>query len=67
MEAMRNWPEFAGYKPRIYPGQMAPRLPVISPRRMDLPPTPSVEWKSKRPARTIVITVTPPDDNIEEN
>ena len=30
---LRRLPEFAGYKPRTYPGQMFPRGYTISPRR----------------------------------
>ena len=48
VEAMRRWPEFEGYKPRTYPGQLSPRLPDIAPRRTNTPSIEPVEWKSRR-------------------
>ena len=64
--ALRRLPEFAGYNGRTFPGQVSPRHGNITPRRLDLPPTFSSEWKKigfkKTKMNTIKIVVTPADN-----
>ena len=34
---MQNFPEFSGYKSRVFPGQEPPRKYEVIPRRIELP------------------------------
>ena len=35
--AVQNFPEFSGYKSRVFPGQEPPRIYEVIPRRIELP------------------------------
>ena len=45
-------PEFNGFEGKVFPGQPPPSPFIPIPRRMDLPPTFSSEWKQIRSKRT---------------
>ena len=65
-DAMRRLPEFAGLRGRVFPGQEPPRQPRIIPRRPDLPPGLSNDWKkigSRRHKQTVIILVTPAEED----
>ena len=67
-DARRRLPEFTGLQGRRYPGQLAPRTYIVTPRRPDLPEEHREDWRrigSKR-ANTITITVSPPDEGEEK-
>ena len=61
-DARRRLPEFTGLQGRRYPGQLAPRPYIVTPRRPDLPPEHRDDWRRigyKRRANTVTITVSP--------
>ena len=64
--AIRRLPELSGYNGRTFPGQASPRQEHIAPRRLELPPTFSSEWKNigfkKMKINPIQIVVTPADN-----
>ena len=45
MSAHQNYPEFSGYRPRVFPGTPAAREVRYEPRRMNLPPGAESDWK----------------------
>lgn len=48
MSAVRNLPEFSGYKPRVFPGQPPPIDVRYEPRRMNLPAGAESDWRKIR-------------------
>ena len=57
--AVQNFPEFSGYKSRVFPGQEPPRKLEIIPRRIELPEEFENEWKKigSKYGKTVLITV----------
>ena len=54
MSAHQNYPEFSGYRPRVFPGQPAAREVRYEPRRMNLPPGAESDWKKIKTRRRII-------------
>ena len=57
VSAMKNFPEFLGYKAVSYPGQLPPRPIDYKPRRMDLPPGFENDWQKIKTRRKTIIIV----------
>ena len=55
VNATRRIPEFAGYRAKYYPGQMAPRQQLIVPRRLELTPS-NISEQQKKPRMIYVLS-----------
>ena len=53
MSAHQNYPEFSGYRPRVFPGTPAAREVRYEPRRMNLPLGAESDWKKIKTRRRI--------------
>ena len=57
---MKRLPEFVGYRPVRFPGTQPPRKPIISPRRLNLPPSFASDWEKIKSKRTKLMTLDMP-------
>ena len=58
--ALKRLPEFSGYKPTRFPGTEPPPKSRISPRRLNLPPSFSSDWKKIGSKRTEMLMLDMP-------
>ena len=68
MSAYQNYPEFSGYRPRVFPGQPAAREVRYEARRMNLPPGAESDWrkiKTRRKKSKIRTSIYDSADGIE--